>query len=212
MRDTDIYSTLQHRLITHGFDHGQRLRAELIKDDYGVSASTVREALFRLSAEGLAVFLEQRGFRVPEKSRRLINELAHVRILLEQEGTVLSMRQGGVAWEARLTAAHHQLSHIETRIHDADDPAPFVDLWFQSEEEFHDTLISACGSKTLLETHKSIYRRFRQQVMVEDRVFDFISANIQHHAEILQAALSGDEDLARQKIHHHLKRHLVSAD
>ena len=209
MRDTDIYSTLQHRLITNGFDHGQRLRAEAIKDEYGVSASTVREALFRLSAEGLVVFLEQRGFRVPEKSRSLINELAHMRILLEQEGTALSMRQGGVAWEARLTAAHHHLSLIESRIHDTDDPLPLVDIWFAAEEEFHDTLISACGLQTLLETHKMIYRRFRQQVMVEDRVFDFISANIQHHAEILQAALSGDESCAREKIHHHLKRHLV---
>ena len=83
-----------------------------------------------------------------------------------------------------------------------------MDLWFGAEEEFHDTLISACGSATLIDTHKRVFRQFRQQLMVEDQKFDFISANIQHHSEILQAALSGDEALAREKIHHHLKRHL----
>ena len=58
-------------------------------------ASTVREALFRLSAQGLVNFQEQRGFRVPEKSPVLLAELTHVRILLEAEGAALSIRNGG---------------------------------------------------------------------------------------------------------------------
>lgn len=212
MFDTDIYTNLQHRLISSGFDHGEKLRAEQLKQDYGCSASTVREVLFRLSTEQLVDFQEQRGFRVPEKSATLLAELAHVRILLEAEGTALSVRYGGVAWEARLTAAHHQLSHIEKRIHAADDSAPLVDLWFTAELEFHQTLISSCRSQTLKETHLRLYQRFRQQLMVADRSFDFISMNIEHHHAILVAALDGDEALTRQKIHDHLSRHLDSAN
>ncbi len=208
MLDTDIHSDLQHRLISNHFGYGEKLRAEQLKTDYGCSASTVREALFRLSTEGLVDFQEQRGFRVPEKSAKLLAELTHIRILLETEGTVLSIRHGGVAWEARLSAAHHQLSHIEKRIHAAEDRAPLVDIWFNAELEFHQTLISACGSDTLKEMHVQIYRRFRQQLMIADRNFDFISMNIKHHHAILVAALDGDETLTRQKIHDHLARHL----
>ena len=151
----------------------------------------------------------QRGFRVPDRSPEKLMELTHIRVLLEGEGTVLSIRKGGVAWEARLTAAHHQLSHIEKRIHTTDVPADFVPIWFNAEREFHQTLISACGSETLKELHARVYAQFRQQLMVADRQFDFISDNIQHHAEILAAAVSGDEDLTRQKIHDHLARHLT---
>ena len=61
-----------------------------------------------------------------ERSAAKLIELTHMRVLLEGEGTVLSIRKGGVPWEARLTAAHHQLSHIEKRIHAQDDPQ---DLW-----------------------------------------------------------------------------------
>ena len=93
-------------------------------------------------------------------------ELTHMRVLLEGEGTVLSIHKGGVAWEARLTAAHHQLSHIEKRIHTTDVPADLVPIWFNAEREFHQTLISACGSETLKELHARVYAQFRQQLMV----------------------------------------------
>lgn len=209
MGDGDIYGSLAHRLISNDFDHGDKLRPEHLRQDYGCSASTVREALFRLSTDGLVDFQEQRGFRVPEKSAVLLAELTHVRVLLEAEGTVLSIRYGGVAWEARLTAAHHQLSHIEKRIHASKDTSPLVDIWFNAELEFHQTLISACRSETLKMMHHKVYRRFRQQLMIADRNFDFISMNIEHHKAILDASLDGNEELTRQKIHDHLARHLL---
>ncbi|WP_299287853.1 GntR family transcriptional regulator [uncultured Tateyamaria sp.] len=208
--DTDIYNALRHRLMTNGFEHGQKVRAEHLRIEFGCSASTIREVLFRLSTIGLVEFREQRGFRVPEQSRALIHELTHLRVLLEAEGTAMSIRRGGVAWEARLTAAHHQLSHLEMRLQSAQDTAPFIDLWFDAERQFHETLISACGSDALRDTHHQVYCRFRQQLMIEDRAFDFISENIRQHQQILDAAMAGDEALTRHKIHDHLARHLMA--
>lgn len=208
-QETDIYQALKAKLISSGFEHGAKLRAEVLREEYGCSASTVREVLFRLSTVGLVSFQEQRGFRVPDRSPQKLIELTHVRVLLEGEGTAMSIRQGGVAWEARLTAVHHQLSHIEKRIHARNDPSGLIDIWSAAEKEFHETLISACGSKTLQDMHGLIYAQFRQQLMVVDRHFDFISMNIQHHAEIVEAALSGDETRTRKKIHDHLARHLT---
>jgi DNA-binding GntR family transcriptional regulator len=208
-QEPDVYHTLEKRLIRNGFQHGAKLRAEVLREGFGCSASTVREVLFRLSAVGLVNFQEQRGFRVPELSPEKLIELTHLRVLLECEGSVLSIRKGGVAWEARLTAAHYKLSHIEKRIHAQDDPIELIDIWFSSETEFHQTLISACGSETLKQMHSLIYSQFRQQLMVADMRFDFISENIQHHASILDAALAGNETLIKTRIHDHLARHLT---
>lgn len=207
--DTDMYRDLEKRLTTNEFLHGAKLRAEILREEFGCSASSVREVLLRLSTQGLVNFREQRGFRVPERSSQKLIELTHVRILLEGEGAVLSIRQGGVAWEARLTAAHHKLSYLEKRIHTLGDPSDLVDIWFSSENEFHQTLISACGSSILKQMHSLIYAQFRQQLMEADRQFDFISDNIKHHYDILEAALAADETLTRQKIHDHLARHLT---
>ena len=209
INENSIFYELGKRLTTNEFPHGTKLRAEILRDEFGCSASTVREVLFRLATQGLVNFKEQRGFRVPELSLKKLMELTHMRILLEAEGAVLSIRQGGVAWEARLTAAHHKLSYLEKRIHTLDDSSDLVDIWFSSENEFHQTLISACGSSILKQMHSLIYAQFRQQLMEADRQFDFISDNIKHHYDILEAALAADETLTRQKIHDHLARHLT---
>lgn len=210
-QDANIYETLHDQLITNCFAHGTKLRAEQLRIDLGCSASTVREALFRLSTVGLVSFQEQRGFRVPERSVQLMVELTHLRVMLEGEGAALSMQHGGVAWEAQLAAAHHQLSHIETRIHDSTDASNLVSLWARAERGFHETLISACGSETLKSMHAQIYARFRQQLMAADRSFEFISDNIRHHQQILEAALSGDAAVTRAKITDHLARHAKGA-
>ena len=207
--DNDVYLELEKRLTTNEFLHGTKLRAEILRVEFGCSASTVREVLFRLATQGLVDFKEQRGFRVPDLSPKKLIELTHLRVMLEEEGAILSIRQGGVAWEARLTAAHHKLSHIEKRIHALDDPTPLTGIWFSSEKEFHQTLISACGSTTLKQMHSLIYAQFRQQLMEADRRFDFISGNIKHHYDILEAALSADENLTRKRIRDHLARHLT---
>lgn len=209
--DTDIFETMRQRLISNGVAHGTKLRAEPLRQEFGCSASTIREVLFRLSTLGLVDFQEQRGFRVPERSDAVLHQVTHMRILLEGEGTALSIRYGGVAWEARLTAAHHQLSHLESRLNASSDKEPFVDLWFDAERHFHDCLISSCGSDVLRETHARIYARFRQQLMVEDRGFAFISDNIEQHRQIVDAALAGNAELAKAKIHAHLARHLSRA-
>lgn len=207
-QDTDIFEDLRARLISGGFEYGAKLRAEVLRRDYGCSASTVRETLFRLSTLGLVSFQEQRGFRVPTLSPRLQHDLTHMRILLEAEGACLSMRRGGIAWEARLSAVHHKLSHIERRISSSGGDPELLALWIEAEQEFHQTLISACGSQVLEQTHREIYDRFRQQLIITDRNFAFVTENIQQHQAIVDAALDGDEALVRQRIHDHLSRNM----
>ena len=46
-QDIDIFADLRRRLISGEFPHGSKLRAELLRKDYGCAASTVREARFR---------------------------------------------------------------------------------------------------------------------------------------------------------------------
>ena len=113
LQNPSIYEQLRERLISGEFTPGQRLRSEALRQTYNVSASTIREVLFRLSLVGLVDFIEQRGFRMPKQSLALQHDLTQTRIMLECEGACLSIRYGDVAWEARLNAAHHELKHMK---------------------------------------------------------------------------------------------------
>lgn len=208
-QEADVFEDLRARVTRGEFAGGMKLRADLLRGDYGCAASTVREALLRLAAVGLVEFQEQRGFRMPEHSMARQHDITTMRILLETEGALRSMARGGIDWEARLSAAHHKLSHIERRMQQVGMTDEVLRLWSAAELEFHQTLMSACGSPTLMELHLTVYHRYRQVMVEKDRALADLAANIEEHRKILEAAVGGDADVMRRCIHAHFQRHLV---
>lgn len=208
----DIYEDLRASLIEAKFEYDEKLKPAELQNRYGCSANTIRDVLFRLATEGLAEFEDQKGFRVPKMSPQKQHELTQMRILLEGEGLCLSMRRGGIEWEGALSAVHYKLAHLEKRISSSDSSEQFINHWIAAEEEFHQTLISACGSQTLKDMHRLVYAQFRQQLITTDRAFAFITENIAQHQTIVEAALNDDEAQARQAIRLHLQRNLIPQD
>lgn len=204
----DIFNDLRTKLITAHFQPGDKLKPQDLTELYGCSPNTIRENLFRLSTYGLVTFEEQRGFRVRPASRQRQHDVTEFRILLEQHGVAGSMRLGGIEWEARLTAAHHKLSHIESRIVAAGEIEPFLLPWCAAEWEFHETLVADCGSPVLRETFRSVYDQFRQQHVTQSRNYGYFPGNIAEHQGIVDAALAGDTGACAQAIHDHLARNL----
>ena len=206
----EIFTDLERKLMTAAFEPSQKLKPAELQVEYGCSANTVRDVLLRLSKVGLVEFQMQRGFRVAQTSPERRRDVTQFRILLEQEGATLSMQNGGVAWEAKLAAAHHKLSHIETQMARDARVQTYVGLWSDAEFEFHETLISRCESPLLTETYKNVYAQFRQQMVSQERDFgeDYFRAIIAEHQAILDAALARDIAACREAIYDHLKRNL----
>ncbi|SDL24755.1 GntR family transcriptional regulator [Aliiruegeria lutimaris] len=209
METEGLFERMRDRVVSGEFAPGQRLRAEQLRSEYGVSATTMREILLRLSTLGLVDFQEQRGFRLPELSVQLRNELTQFRVILESEGASLSIRNGSVEWEARLSAAHHALGHIESRVHVGEPSPELLSLWVRAELDFHRTLIDGCGNEVLKQTHLAVYYRFRQQLITSDSGFYWVPKNIEQHKGIVDAALDKDEALVRRLIREHLLRNLT---
>jgi len=202
---SDVYRSVKNRILAGEFGAGEKLKPDEVRDRYGISASAMREVFIRLAAERIVTAEEQRGFRIPEASEKRLTELMNVRILLECEGARLSMKYGDVEWEARMSAAHHKLAHIEKKMKDSRMIEPFVSIWTRIDWEFHDTLMSACGSDILRETHRSIYDQFRQQVVAELDSFGFRDCTIPEHFDILTAAVNRDAEACCHAIDRHLQ-------
>ncbi len=208
----EIYADLQRKLVTATFGPGEKLKPAELQGEYGCSANTIRDVLLRLAKVGLVEFEMQRGFRAKHSTPEHRHDVAQFRIMLEQEGARLSILQGGLDWEARLSASHHKLRHIETQIIRDQQHDTYVTLWSDAEYEFHDTLISACKSSVLRETFESIYVQFRQQMVNLERDFgtDYFKAIIVEHQSILDAALARNIAGCQAAIYDHLKRNLSS--
>jgi DNA-binding GntR family transcriptional regulator len=179
---------------------GQKLTLERMRDRYATSVSTLREILSRLEAERLVVAEGQRGFHVSPISLDDLRELASLRVLLEGHALAQSFAAGDTEWEGRVVSAHHMLSVMEERVAAGDRGA--VESWKRYDWQFHQTLISACGSKTLVETHAAVFDRYIRYQILALSHRGAISAN-EHHA-LLECALARDAARAREVLIAHI--------
>ena len=180
---------------------GQKLRLDAMRQQYGVSVSTLRELLSRLVAEGLVLAEGQRGFEVSPVSAANLREIAALRLLLEGHALERSFAAGDVEWEGRVVAAHHKLALMEKRM--VKGQRNDTELWKRYDWEFHHALISACGSAALLELHAPIYDKYLRYQMVIGLYRGDIAAD--EHQRLLACALERDAATAREILTTHLE-------
>lgn len=200
---TLVYRKLRQDILSGALDPGQKLAIEMISARYGAGTNPVREALNRLSAERLVDRRDQRGFFVPPIDLGRLRELVKTRCWLEGKALEESIANRNTAWEDLVILAYHRLSRTPWTVVDgsfAGNPE-----WEERHRAFHRALISACGSAWLigfckdLADHAERYRHIAQSSTMPVRV-----GNDEHHA-IMDAALDGDAERARDLLSAHYR-------
>lgn len=197
----NTYRRIRTDIIFGRLAPGQKLKLERLKDDYGASVSTLREILNRLSSEALVVAEGQRGFEVAPVSIENLKEIAALRLLLESHALEQSFAAGDMDWEGRVVSAHHKLSSMERRMKEGDRSQ--TELWKRYDWEFHQSLISACGSSVLMETHAAIFDKYLRYQMIALSFRGDIAAK--EHRKLLDCALDRDAATAVATLELHVK-------
>jgi DNA-binding GntR family transcriptional regulator len=180
---------------------GEKLRLDRVSQTYGASVSTMRELLNRLGSEGLIVAEGQRGFEVAPVSPDDFREVAAMRQLLECHAIEQSFAAGDLDWEGRVVAAHHKLAVTERRMIAGARADP--EVWKRCDWEFHHALISACGSRVLLQTHAAIYDKYLRYQMIVVIFRGEIAAR--EHQRLLECALARNAATARDVLVVHIQ-------
>ncbi|HET9715645.1 MAG TPA: GntR family transcriptional regulator [Pseudolabrys sp.] len=193
------YRRLRSDIIFGRLSPSQKLRLEALRDAYGVSVSTLRELLNRLTSEGLVIAESARGFQVAPVSADNFKELANLRLLIECHALQRSFALGDMEWEARVVAAHHKLSTMEKRTLAGDERG--LELLKQYDSEFHQALLSACGSRELLDAHAAVFDKYMRYLMI---AVIFRDAAPPEHQNLLEFALRRDAEGAQALLTTHI--------
>jgi len=194
------YERIRQDIVFGRLQPGQRLTLDKLRPVYGVGISTLREIFNRLAPEGFVVAEGQRGFQVSPCTVSELKELADLRLLIESHALVQSFEAGDMEWEGRVVAAHHKLARMEERLLAGDDSG--TQQWKRYDFEFHQALVSACGSKALLELHAGIYERYLRYQMV---FFIFWGpTSIGEHRALLDCALRRDAAEGQRLLRGHI--------
>lgn len=197
------YEQLRAEILDVRYRPGDRLRIDALCNALSASSGAVREALSRLTAEGLVVATPQKGFVVAPISKADLVELTEVRIHVELVCLEQSMLKGDIAWEGRVVSAYHQLSRL-TKSLDLKGGSVGSE-WPRLHERLHDELASECGNQWWLRIRRQLftqserYRRLSGPYAEYDRDID------REHKEVVDAALARDVPLAKERLAAHLQ-------
>jgi len=194
------YRRIRSDIVFGRLPPGKKLKLDRLKADYGASVSTLRETLNRLRSERLVVAEGQKGFQVAPVSITNLREIAALRQLLECRALEQSFQSGDMEWEARVVAAHHRLARMEQRM--AEGHRAHSEEWKRYDWQFHQALISACGSKMLIDNHAAVFDKYLRYQMIALSYRDEIAA--QEHALLLECALERDAKRACEVLTRHV--------
>lgn len=172
---------------------GEKLRIEKLRALYGIGPSPLREALQRLSADGLVIASSNRGFQVAPLDLIEFDDLNKARIAIETSALRLSVKLGDEDWEARVVAAAYSLGKLDALLQDGQ--IRDIDRWETVNTKFHDALVSACGSRWLLR-HRAMLQsqceRYRRASVYHARLKRNL---LEEHQALAKAALARDAEL-----------------
>ncbi|MFL2782154.1 MAG: GntR family transcriptional regulator [Rhodospirillales bacterium] len=135
---------------------GLQLKLDKLIDRYGFSSSPLREALSRLSVDGLVKIEDRRGFFVSGVSIADIEEITKLRLILESEALRESITKGDDEWEANIISCGYRLERYENRI---SSQKPFISdsEWASLHFDFHNSLLGGCTSSRLLKLRTTLF-------------------------------------------------------
>jgi GntR family carbon starvation induced transcriptional regulator len=195
----DGYRQIRADIVLGRLRPRKKLKLEGLKESYGVSVSTLREILSRLTSEGLVLAEGRRGFEVAPVSVDNLKELAELRLLLEGHAMEASFARADMEWEGRIVSAHHKLAATE-RLMSSNIGEP--DQWKRYDSEFHRELISNCGSRALMDLHASVFDRYFRYQMIALNYRGEEPAR--QHQALLECALAHDTARAKSILLDHV--------
>ncbi len=177
---------------------GDWLREGDLAESIGVSRTPVREALRRLTAEGLVRYERNRGVRVAAWTAEDLEEIFSLRSVLEP-------------WACRLaaTSASADLDELDRLAHDMDAAAggsvADVDRITELNNRFHRLILEGSNNRRLGSVVSSVV-----EVPLVWQTFSHYSdadlrRSLAHHHELVAALAAGDPDWAESVMRSHVR-------
>ncbi|MDF3294304.1 GntR family transcriptional regulator [Streptomyces silvisoli] len=195
LRD-QVAHALRAALISGELRPGELYSAPGLAEDFGVSATPVREAMLDLAREGLVEPVRNKGFRVTEVNERDLDQYTEIRTLIEVP-TV-----GGIT----RTASAEQLEALRPLAEEIVSAARHHDLigYLEADRQFHLRLLALSGNERLVETVGDLRKRSRLYGLTALNESGRLLPSAEEHLELLELMLAGDAKGAQKCMTRHL--------
>lgn len=191
-----IARRLREAIASGEFKPGQQVLEASLAARLAVSRGPLREAMQRLTQEGLLVSHRNRGLFVMTLDDATIRDIYLARATIERTAvrTIVTSGRGGEAED--LLAIVDAMRAYETT--PADPEVSALDMLY------HEVLVELSGSPRLILMHGTLLTQVRLCIAWMQGTYDTIDNRVSEHAEIVHAMLDGDADLADRLLMEHM--------
>lgn len=197
----DVLRKMREDILCCVLKPDQKLGFGELRQRYGASVGTLREALSHLLSEGLARTATGRGFRVAPISLDDFLDLSELRVWLETKTLADAMRHGTDAWEAEIVSSFFLLSKLGRPR--PDDPVSVKQEWAKRHKRYHDALVATCRSPWSLHFRSELFDQARRYHWL--KVIHARSRRQNEHLELRDAVLARDVNLSCTLIEKHIR-------
>ncbi|CAG9177971.1 GntR family transcriptional regulator [Cupriavidus pampae] len=192
-----VYDKLKAMSVGYDFKPGERLNEGVLASALGVSRTPLREALTRLTTEGLLRFSPGKGFFCRDLDAQEVFSLYEMRKIVETEALRLSLER---AKEEEIDAL---LMFLENTGPEPGDRS--VEELVRLDEIFHESLMAMSGNLEMLRVLRNINARIRFVRWIDmERCDRRVSQN--DHREILLGLKARDADRCMPILARHIDR------
>ncbi len=191
-----VSRALQAALVAGELRAGEIYSAPSLAEEFGVSATPVREAMLDLVKDGFVEVVRNKGFRVLEVSEADLDQISQIRLLLEVPTTVRAA--------AVLTAENFE--HLAEVAGEITSSASCGDIisYLDADRRFHLELIASAGNPRLVDLVDRLRRQTRLSGLANLARTGRLVASADEHHQILAALRAGDADAATRLMNAHI--------
>lgn len=195
-RSEALREAIENSIATGAFAPGMHLDETELAQKFGVSRTPLREALIQLASTGLVSIRPRRGAVVTDVTPQRLLEMFEVMAELEAMCGRLAAR--------RMSEREHEALREAHRACEAACLASDPDGYYHENERFHHVIYAGAHSGFLFEQATALHRRLRPYRRLQLRVRNRLGASFSEHAQIVDALLQGDPDLAAERLRGHI--------
>ncbi len=194
-----VTTELREAILAGDFEPGARLVERHLAEQLGVSHIPVREALARLTEEGLVEREPRRGARVAELGETELEEVSSLRSVLERFVVERVQARWQPEHEAELRAIVDRMAEAAA--------AGDVDLLFTQDRRFHEALWTLAEHSVLADIASQLRGRINSFLKAANSALarDELERHVQAHDDLIAAIASGDLARAQDSMTQHIE-------
>ncbi len=191
-----VAESLRAALVSGRMAPGTTYSIPALAEQFGVSATPVREAMLDLVNEGIVAPVPNKGFRVVELSDEELDQVTELRRLLEVP-TVRAL--AGQLDVSTLKALRKRAEEIGRHARAGD-----VVAYVEADRDLHLALLSVAGNQRLVELVGRLRDQSRLYGLEQLAADGVLAESADEHLDLLDALERGDAEAAERFISHHL--------